>query len=164
MVNQANHLSATYLTVMYESRTQSNYNQYCFSLKSPSLAFVVVVSGNVSVIYLVARMEGRNGDQMYLLKVANVIAFASRRPPSPSGPEGTTPAPWQYVHSCLWIRAKQIITHASPAPPSVWALLCVGDKGVFYLLMSHSACVWVAGGALFPKWSVLSYLDSFEYP
>lgn len=85
MVNQANHLSATYLTVMYESRTQSNYNQYCFSVKSPSLAFVVVVSGNVSVIYLVARMEGRNGDQMYLLKVANVIAFVSRRPPRTVG-------------------------------------------------------------------------------
>lgn len=162
MVNQANHLSATYLTVMYESRTQSNYNQYCFSVKSPSLALVVVLSGNVSVMYLITRMEGRNGDQMYLSQVANVIAFTSRCPAP--GLEETAPASWQYVHSRLWIRAKQIITHASPAPPSVWALLCVGDKGVFYLLMSHSACVWVAGGVLFSKWSVLSYLDSFEYP
>lgn len=96
MANQANHLSATYLTVMYESRTQSNYNQYCFSVKSPPLAFVVVVS----VRYLVARMEGRNGDQMYLLKVENVIAFASRRPLPPDRREPHLHRGSMFTHVC----------------------------------------------------------------
>lgn len=102
---------------------------------------------NVSVTYVRAGMEEIDGDQSGLLQGAMVIAFTSLGVP-PCWEE-SAPAARQYVPSRLWTRAKQIIAHAGPAPLSVWAFLCAGDKGVFYLLMSHSACVWVVGGALF---------------